>query len=115
MTDKDTKPTPEDRENLRKDELAMLQSEAAKNLYISAIGKDVTRYGTVENKATITNYILALSQPDDKVGKLTSGAFQNEAFKAIKYNKDPRDSGAITPGGLLEIIKKHNVPLNFQS
>lgn len=91
-----------EREETRKIQLGILTSEAVKNLYVAANGRDVTNFGKAGKSSTQNSYLEALSNPDEYVGQLTSMPFIMSAQEAMKTGRDIYEHGAITPIQLLE-------------
>lgn len=101
--------TPEQKEQTRAVQLGILNSESTKNLYIASAGRDVAKYGESGKQSTQFNYLNALSNPDEHVGKLTASPFLQAAISAQEKGRDMYESGAVTPIDLLRNAKAYYI------
>lgn len=94
----------EKKENRRIVQLGILKDSGTKDLYIASAGL-TGRYGKEGEASTIINYLRAMSNPSENIGKILSKSYALLAKQALESDESPYDSGGLSPRQLLKSNK----------
>ena len=89
--------TPEQKEEVRKTQLAILQSDSLRGFVVANAGRDISKYGEVGRSSTHGAYLSSLSNPDEYLGRILSNSFLGAEQKSGEMY-----GGAVTP---IELLK----------
>ena len=91
----------EKKESRRETQLKILKDSGTKDLYIAGSGLSGD-YGKIGEAATISNYLRAMTELGDGVGKMVSNSYALMAQHAIQSGQNPYDTGGLTPRQLIK-------------
>jgi len=91
----------EDRESKRNVQLKILSDPGTKDLYVAGIGLSGI-YGKEGEDVIMINYLRAMSNPSEHVGRMVSNIYALMARQAIQSGQDPGDTAGLTPRQLIK-------------